>query len=161
MAAKTPCHSHWIRCWHCKFQRGWWQNRVPVLPMPWYHIYPHWRMLQSDVYRLTVEADPWETMNKSCTAIPHVHIARWSDFSASCYTSNSLWWYFPGALFKLQWDVVQGFPEQAMGVSTSDSSWKIFLPWIGLIISFNNLNFVIHNIVWQWFPGLAIQCFKR
>lgn len=33
-AAKKPCCSHWIKCWRCKFQPGWWQNRVQTSLCP-------------------------------------------------------------------------------------------------------------------------------
>lgn len=81
---QKACHSQWIRCWHCKFQPGWWQNRVPNCPTPWRRIYLYWGMFQSDVYGLALEADPWDTMSCSCTAVPRVHIAQRSDSSASC-----------------------------------------------------------------------------
>lgn len=38
-AAKKSCCSHWRKCLHWKFQPGWWQNRVPNLLIPWYHVW--------------------------------------------------------------------------------------------------------------------------
>lgn len=114
-------------------------------------------MRQSDIYGLPVDADPWES--------PHVqeqhrhswHTAQWPDF---CTPQDSWRWHFPSPLFRLQWHVVQWFPELAMGVLTSDNSWNSFFLWIGQIMSFNDVNFDIHNAVWQWFPILSIPCFE-
>lgn len=115
-------------------------------------------MMQSDIYGLTVEAEPWEP--------PHEQ--EWHGHASHTHSSmawlllpqDSSWWHFPAALFRLQWDVVQWFPELAMGILTADSSWKTFLLWIDLIMSFNNVNFDIHDAFWLWFPILSIQCFE-
>lgn len=89
---------------------------------------------------LPAEADPWDTVGRSCVAVPGVRGPWRSNFHASCYLWESLWWHFPGALLRLQWVVVQGYPEPAIRVLTSDSSRKTFLPWITLIMSCNNVN---------------------
>lgn len=116
-AAKKPCYSHWIRHWHCKFQPGWWQNRVPNLPMPWCHIYVYWGMLQSDVYGLTVETDPMGHHKQelySCSSCTHssmvwlrysqlptkqlVMILPWCTVQASARCNSGISWASGGCL---------------------------------------------------------------